>query len=247
MGVAVNVLLPQEGDWRTGIPQTRYKTLWLLHGLSDDQNSWMRWTAIERYVNEYALAVVMPAVNRSFYADMVSGPAYWTYVSEELPAIMRAWFPLSDARADNYVAGLSMGGFGALKLAFNYPDRFAAVAALSASVRRLGGPLMPYAVRDYELIYGDVQNAVGSNSDLYAMAEKVAALPAQQQPRIYQWCGTEDILYPANIALRDHMRGLGLNLLYEEGPGGHTWDHWDRALERILPWLDLPALYWPTE
>src|SRR5262245_30099729 len=86
--------------------QQRYPTLYLLHGRSDDHTIWQRRTSIERYVQDLNLAVVMPAVERSFYTDMAAGLPYWTFISDELPAIARHFFPLSALRDENYVAGL---------------------------------------------------------------------------------------------------------------------------------------------
>ena len=80
------------------------------------------------------LIVIMPGAERSFYADMEHGYKYWTYISEELPSIMKSFFPISDKREDTFVAGLSMGGYGAMKLAFNHPERYAAAASLSSAV-----------------------------------------------------------------------------------------------------------------
>lgn len=240
VGVSVNVLLTQEGNWQKGIPAHPLKTLWLLHGLSDDHTSWMRQTSIERYASRYSLAVIMPAVNRSYYADMVSGPAYWTYVTEELPALMRAWFPLSAAREDNYMAGLSMGGYGAFKIALNHPDRYVAAASFSGGLRPYIKHHDPVVERDVALCFGSAEAARGTDADLLTLADRVALLPAEEQPRLYQWCGTEDHLYAENVAFRDHAQARGLNLLYEEGPGDHTWGYWDTAIERALRWFALP-------
>ena len=120
--VTINVLLPQPDPAARTAPR-RYPVLWLLHGLLDDHTTWLRQTSLERYVDGLQLAVVMPAGGRSFYTDMAHGYRYWTYVSEELPALARAWFPLSDQREENFVAGLSMGGYGAFKLALRQPER----------------------------------------------------------------------------------------------------------------------------
>ena len=109
IAVSVDVILPQEACLKGRKPPVLY----LLHGLSDDHSIWLRRTSIERYAEALGLAVVMPAVNRSFYADMAYGAKYWTFVSEELPRVMHGFFPLSDKRADTFVAGLSMGGYGA--------------------------------------------------------------------------------------------------------------------------------------
>src|SRR5438105_15742137 len=108
LGVQVNfhVLLPQQ-------TRAQFPVLWLLHGLSDDHTIWLRRTSIERYAAEKNLAVVMPAAGRSYYQDMANGARYWTFLTEELPAMCRAWFPLSSRREENFAAGLSMGGYGA--------------------------------------------------------------------------------------------------------------------------------------
>lgn len=82
----------------------KYPTLWLLHGATDDQTTWQRRTTIERYVAPLGIAVVMPSAHLSSYTDMAHGGAFYTYIVEELPVLMRQFFPLSEKREDNYVA-----------------------------------------------------------------------------------------------------------------------------------------------
>lgn len=96
--------------------------LYLLHGLSDNHSCWLRRTAVDRYAEEYGIAVVMPEVQRSFYCDMAHGPAYFTYIADELPQICQRLFRLSDKREDTFIAGNSMGGYGALKAALSRPE-----------------------------------------------------------------------------------------------------------------------------
>ncbi|MBN1764701.1 MAG: hypothetical protein JW860_05540, partial [Sedimentisphaerales bacterium] len=109
----------------------KFKTLYLLHGAFADSGSWSLYTRVEQYADELGLAVVMPSVGNSFYADLLHGPGYWTFVSEELPRFVRSVFPLSDKPEDNFAAGLSMGGYGAFKLVLNKPEEFAAGISLS--------------------------------------------------------------------------------------------------------------------
>jgi S-formylglutathione hydrolase FrmB len=233
IGASMNVLLP---DPKPGQPAGRkYPTLFLLHGLSDDHTAWMRWTSIERYVRTKEIAVVMPAVNRSFYSDMAGGYPYWKFISEELPAKARAYFPLSDKREDTFAAGLSMGGYGAFKLALRRPDLFAAAASLSGALDISG--TKERWVKDFGFIFGEGAS-VPADDDLFKLAEKVAASDGPK-PKLYQACGTEDYLYAANRKFLDHARSLSFELEYEDGPGGHSWDFWDEYIRRVLEWLPI--------
>jgi pimeloyl-ACP methyl ester carboxylesterase len=131
---AAYVLLPEYEPMRA-LKGEPLPTLYLLHGLSDDHTGWMRQTAIARYASRYAVAVVMPAVNRSFYTDMAHGPRYWSFVSEELPDVMETYFPLSKTREGRFAAGLSMGGYGALHGALRSLTIFSAASRGCAATR----------------------------------------------------------------------------------------------------------------
>lgn len=239
---SMNVILPQQTRSQIGMDsrasETRlHPTLYLLHGLSDDHSIWLRRTSVERYAASRGLAVVMPAVNRSFYTDMKYGAKYWTFVSEELPELCRSFFPLSDRREDNFVAGNSMGGYGTLKLALSHPGRFAAAAALSAvtdpaaQAGRFG--------EDYDLIFGGRQEAiVGTKHDLFTLAEQLRE-SGDEPPKLYQYCGKADFLYDDNVRFRDHLLRLGYELTYEEDDNDHNWACWDEQIRRVIEWLPL--------
>ena len=218
---------------------TKYPTLYLLHGLSDDHTIWHRRTSIERYAEALGLAVVMPAAHRSFYADMACGSRYWTHISEEVPVVARALFPLSGARSDNFVAGLSMGGYGAFKMGLTCHDRFAAAASLSGAldVARIA---RDEVLRQAEMksVFGDLTRLAGGPDDLFQLAKKVARR-GKRTPLLYQCCGTGDELYADNVRFRDHALSLGLPLTYEEGPGEHEWGYWDRQIQKVLQWLPI--------
>jgi S-formylglutathione hydrolase FrmB len=244
---SLTVILPQAApetpaaaDASARIERKPYQVLWLLHGMSDDHTIWQRRTSIERYVDPLGLAVVMPAVARSFYTDMHAGPKYWTFISEELPEIARAFFPLSAAREDNFVAGLSMGGYGAFKLGLRQPERFAAAASLSGAVNMADRPkrVPKEMLFEHKMIFGDLKKIAGSENDLLHLASQLAA-SKQKAPRLFQWCGTADFLYQDNLVFRDHAKKLGLDLTYSEGPGGHEWKYWDTQIQRVLAWLPL--------
>lgn len=242
MHCSLNVLLPQRSmDDIRNKKTSKFRTLYLLHGHSDDHTAWQRWTSIERYVEGLNLAVVMPAVHLSFYTDMVHGGKYWQFISEEVPALMRDMFPLSDKRADNFTAGLSMGGYGAFKLALTYPDRYAAAASLSGAldikevVTSHGDPNEQAWLDEMRTIFGDLRKVAGSQNDLLTLAKSAAQ--ASKKPRLFQCCGTEDFLYADNLRFREKIKSHNFDLTYEESPGEHNWIYWDMMIQKILNWL----------
>lgn len=225
------VLLPDRPQPGRPIP-----TLYLLHGLSDDETIWMRRTAIERYASRYYLAVVMPCGGRSFYNDTPGGEKYFTYVTEELPDLMERYFPLSRERSGRFIAGLSMGGWGALKSALARPDRYAAVAGLS-SVCSL--EWLRTGMKDlYDADFGAGYEPRVPN-DLFAAADAVGAFPLEERPKVFQYCGVEDFLIEDNRRLRARFEALGFDYVWEEGPGGHCWENWDERIQHVLSWLPL--------
>lgn len=245
---AAHVLIPQQTTKQIGmaggVRREKYPTLYLLHGLSDDHTIWMRRTSIERYAAERNLAVVMPAVARSFYQDTASGAKYWTFVSEELPTLCEQFFPLSAEREQRYAAGLSMGGYGALRLGLGRPDKFAAAASLSGALdmaRRLReagreGALMNRA--EYTGIFGPELRGEGTEADLFFLAEKVAA-SSGPKPELFLACGTEDRLVDEQRAFKKHLDALRLPVTCEESAGAHEWGYWDAQIRHVLDWLPL--------
>ena len=238
----MHVLLPQRTMADAGRKRTpKYRTLYLLHGHSDDHTAWQRQTSIERYVEGLDLAVVMPAVHLSFYSDMAHGGKYWQFISEEVPAVVRDLFPLSSDRKDNFVAGLSMGGYGAFKLALTHPDRYASAASLSGAldIRAVTSTRNDRDNRiwlaEMRTVFGDLSKVPGSKHDLFTLAKKVSK--GHVKPRLYQCCGTEDHLYTDNIRFRDAVSKLPLDLTYEEGPGEHNWAYWDKMIQNVLAWM----------
>jgi S-formylglutathione hydrolase FrmB len=240
LSTSMTVLLPQATSAQIGMTGIeagggRHPTLYLLHGLSDDDTVWVRRTSIERYVAPLGLAVVMPQVHRSFYADEVWGGRYWTFLSEELPSLVGSFFRLSDRREDTFVAGLSMGGYGAFKWALRHPDRFAAAASLSGALD-VAELQRTRFVEDLERRVFDGLQVEGGENDLFTLAER--AVPSELPP-LYLACGTEDDLLADNRRFARRARDLGLPITVEIGPGGHDWGYWDAAIQDVLAWLPL--------
>lgn len=207
------------------------RVLYLLHGYGDDQSTWMRQTSVERYASMYNLAVVMPSVNHSFYTDEVYGEKYWTFVSQELPLILRQYLRLSDE--PGLVAGNSMGGYGAMKLALTFPERFTAAGCFSGAVDihddmdRNIGDLKVNAMR----IYGG--EAIPEENDLFLLMKK----HAPDRPRIYAACGDQDFLFNQHNRFVPALKESGWDVTHHELPGmNHSWTCWDGVLRDFLHW-----------
>ncbi|KIL42740.1 putative esterase [Jeotgalibacillus alimentarius] len=234
---SLNVVLPISADQKVlseehtySYGSRKFPVMYLLHGASDDYSGWMRRTSIERYANEKGIAVVMPSADLSAYTDMKHGHAYWTYISEELPAFIEATFPVSAKREDTYAAGLSMGGYGAFKLALRKPEKFAAAASLSGALDMADRVQKD---RKYDNAFGDHADLTGTENDLLHLVKTASG----DLPRLFQACGTEDFLYEDNIRFKKLAEEHGLDLTYEEEPGDHNWAYWDMKIKRVLEWL----------
>lgn len=241
LSTSMTVILPQQTRTQIGMSNNilgdKHPTLYLLHGLSDDDSIWLRRTSIERYVAEIGLAVVMPQVHRSFYTDMAQGNQYWTFINQELPELARSFFPLSDAREDNYVAGLSMGGYGAMKLALRRPHQYAAAASLSGALNMANAIHRNEPQLNYSHIFGD-QDILGTDNDILHLLQTCNQAEGPK-PLLYQCCGTEDFLYEDNQTFRNACAKTDLDLTYEEEPGNHDWAYWDAKIQDVLKWLPI--------
>lgn len=211
-----------------------YHCMVLLHGLSDDYSIWQRRTSIERYVADKPLVVVMPDGGRGFYVDALQGYQYLQAIAYELPDLVRHWFEIDGKWC---TAGLSMGGYGAFRVALERPDLF--VSAVSHSGALTIGRHYPTENltsghereepfrKEFLPVFGDVKP--GGANDLVALAQKANPLPALRFD-----CGTDDFLLPANRDFAMTLTELGIPHEYEEFPGDHNWEYWDLHIREAI-------------
>lgn len=234
-----HVILPQDG--RRYIWNENPKTLILLHGLSDSAGTWVRRTAIERYAERYNLAVLMPEVQRSWYQDMVRGAKAYTYITDEVLTVAEKMFHLSTKREDVLIAGLSMGGYGALRCALSRPDRFGYCGAFSGAydleeMYRLanepgGESVLQGLIADYSAIFPSATE-IPDEVKIENVISKAAG--SALLPEVYMMCGTDDFLYSQTCRVKNLCKEAIPQFTYEEWPGCHEWNMWDEAIEKML-------------
>lgn len=216
----------------------KFQVLYLLHGTGGDYSDWVRRTSLERYAEANKLIVVMPSGANSCYQDMVIGQDYFTYITEELPRFMKVLFPVSDAREDTFIGGLSMGAYGAMNIAIRRPDLYSKAIALSGALsfreqtKGEGAQAWPW-----EAILPPPFDGVGHPiDDIPILKQKVA--DGVEMPDFYMAIGTEDFLYDRVQPVRELMESLDINYTYEESPGhAHEWDFWDMYIKRAIEWI----------
>jgi putative tributyrin esterase len=252
----VTVLLPDAP--RTEEPSEYYaqprgfKVLWLLHGTFGDQQDWLRKTNIDLYAAGKGIAVVMPSAlnsNYSNWSDFSLGYNMYDYLTEELMPLIHGWLPVSSAREDNYIAGLSMGGRGTIKFAANHPDKFAGAAVLSAAPLEFDRILTDEWLADPSNLFaqrigGMVANAGGrqafldSEENVWRILDQAAP---GTLPRLYFACGTDDEQIIGDLKIfKEHAEEIGLDADFWFGEGfRHEWRFWDLAIQHALEFFGL--------
>ncbi len=228
----VCVILPDNA------PAADVPVLYLLHGMSGCHESWLRKSRIESYAAERRVAVVMPDGENSFYLDMKYGKKFFTFVACELPETVRRVYGLSGDREKNFIAGLSMGGYGAVRTALMRPESFCAAASLSGCldiVRILrDGGLETVA----PAIWGEDWRtcAAGTDSDIFRLLDNFSA--SSPKPALYAACGEQDFLFADNSRFRDYMltkgKEAGFRFEWEQKPGIHDWNFWDATIGNAM-------------
>lgn len=239
----MTVLLPQRAplhpEKRREHPAARrnYPVLYLLHGLCGDHRTWLGNTMLEHLAQNRNLAIVMPDGGRGFFTDMAHGARYGAFFADELPEIAASMFPLSQKREECFVAGASMGGYGALRLALGVPERFGAAFALSPlvdlrrAITRGNSAIGTAEMRD---VFGEPEEQTARGNDLFALAEKARSYAVP--PRLAIFCGREDMLYQDSVMFSRRLKDLrwpDLECSLDE-PGCHDWNYWSRQIPALL-------------
>jgi putative tributyrin esterase len=221
---SMTVILPQ--DVKRDGP---FPVLYLLHGLSDDDTIWERRTSIERYVAEMPLIVVMPDGGRGFYTDAAEGPAYESHIMQDVVGFTERFFPAMRSREGRVIEGLSMGGYGAMKLGLKHADKFCSIVAHSSAFDVRRRVENHERAAEFRRIFGP--EPAGRDNDPFHLAE---VIDRKLLPAIRIDCGAEDGLLEENRAFHRHLEKLQIRHEYAEYPGTHNWAFWDEHVQEAL-------------
>jgi S-formylglutathione hydrolase FrmB len=231
------VLVPQSYE----ASQQRYPVLYLLHGLDGDHTDWTTRTNLAEYTRTLPLIIVMPDGGNSWYTNAVGVPAdrYEDYILTDLQLDVVRKYRTINSRYGRAIAGLSMGGYGALKMALKRPAAFAVAGSFSGafSITREDGIGARLNATDRERIqgiYGAADGPARRENDVYALA---ASAKPGATPYLYVDCGTTDVLLEDNRQAIAAISKARLAYEYHEVPGAHSWDYWDRRIREFLPVL----------
>ncbi|MBP5164814.1 MAG: acetylesterase [Lachnospiraceae bacterium] len=238
--VPINVILPVDKfDADTDsylMPEGhKFKTLYLLHGLLGNYIDLVSRTRIQMWAEEKDLAVVMPSGDNAFYLkSRTPWNDYETFTGKELVEMTRRMFPLSERREDTYIAGLSMGGFGAIRNGIVFSETFSHVAGLSAALHIFDDLSEEANIGLFE----DIKQASETNMNPKVALEEMLE-EKRKRPAFYMACGKRDDLMKTNVEFRDLLIKNGLDVTWDEDDAGHDWDFWDSQIRKVLEWLPL--------
>lgn len=240
---SISVILPSDNihflnDAEEIVPQP-YKTLYFLHGLYGSDDIVLANTSIQKFAEDNGIAIVIPCGENSFYVDHEKSHAYYgEYVGQELLDITRNIFPLSHRRKDTFIAGFSMGGYGAIRNGLKYWDNFSKIGMISAAL--ITDDIVNYTDDDnvlrskdfYESIFGDLNKIKSSDMNPKHLIDNCRDIPD-----IYMACGVDDFLYGKNVDFHEFLKSREIDATFVEAEGEHTWEFCDKYLKEFIKTL----------
>ena len=240
---SISVILPSDNihflqDTEEIVPKP-YRTLYLLHGLYGSDDIFLANTSIQKFAEDNGIAVVIPCGDNSFYVDNPKAHAYYgEYVGQELLDITRNIFPLSDKREDTFIAGFSMGGYGAIRNGLKYSKNFSKIGMISAAL--ITDEISSYAddsnvLRSrnfYESVFGDLDKVENTDADPKYLIENCDDIPD-----IYMACGIDDFLFEKNADFYKYLKSKDIETTFVGDDGEHTWEFCDKYIKEFIKTL----------
>ncbi|MGT2887180.1 alpha/beta hydrolase [Streptococcus didelphis] len=234
----VNVIYPDQSSL-TKEEQNDHDipVLYLLHGMGGNENSWQKRTDIERLIRHTNLIVVMPSTDLAWYTDTAYGMSYYQAIAEELPQVLANFFPnMTKKRGKTFIAGASMGGYGAFKLALK-TNKFSYAASFSGALTKTEKGFKDLDKKEQKYWMGIFGSLDSTHLEEHYLSNMVKQ--SDLKTKFYAWCGYEDFLYQVNEEAVKEFRQLGLDLVYKNDHGTHDWYYWNKQLEVLLEFLPI--------
>lgn len=226
---------------RAGNAEKKFPVVYLLHGYTGHHTNWIERTRVALYATHFDLFIVMVEGENGWYTDSATVPndKFESYILQELMPDVEKRFRVSAERDGRAIAGLSMGGYGALKFGFKYPSRFGMVASMSGALGAASWTDSDLknleAVRQSLLkTLGPIGSSTRLQNDLLKLTREVSADGIKLLPVIYFDCGTEDQLFPTNRSYADLLVERKIPHEFRQLPGNHSWPYWDQQVREIL-------------
>jgi S-formylglutathione hydrolase FrmB len=240
LNTEIKVILPDLYECNGDSP---YKVLWLFHGANADCNEWIYQSSIARYASKYPLAVVLASTYDSYGVNMANGGyRYADFLEKEFPYLVREMYPrFSEKREDNYIIGASMGGYAAVRWAFNCPymfckaGSFAGALAMDDIYKRFLQGIQPGG-EEFRYAFGNPERFENTCDDIFYMAQEQIMKP-KALPELFMLCGKDDFGYRQNIQARNRLIQVGATVLWKEVEGIHGYDCWDPYIPEVLAWM----------
>ena len=246
---SISVILPADNihylQGTEEIVEKPYKTLYLLHGLFGSDDIFLANTTIQKFAEDHNIAVVLPSGENSFYVDQKDSHKYYgEFIGRELVEMTRNIFPLSHKKEDTYLAGFSMGGYGAIRNGLKYHGTFGCIGAISAAL--LTDDLHNWGEGDDLLssrsfaqsCFGDLDKVIGSDMDPKFLIDDLIAKNIEI-PKIFMAVGDNDFLYNENIDYYNYLKSRNVDVEFRCSPGEHTWEFCNDYIKEFIEWLPL--------
>ena len=237
---SISVILPSDNiHFLSGseeLVEKPYKTLYLLHGLYGSDDIFLANTSVQKFAEDNGIAVIIPCGENSFYLDDESSHRmFGEYVGQELLDITRNIFPLSSRREDTYIAGFSMGGYGAIRNGLKYCNNFSKIGMISAALITddiayySDDSNVLYSRKFYESVFGDLNNVAGSDKDPKYLVEN-----CDDVPEIFMACGRDDFLFEKNADFYRFLKSNDIDATFIGAEGEHTWEFCDEFIKYFI-------------
>jgi S-formylglutathione hydrolase FrmB len=229
------VILP--ANYNNSNEKTFYPVIYLLHGLTGHFDNWTDRTKLAEYAKKYNYIIVTPEGGDGWYTDSVSVPAdkYESYIIQELiPEVDKKFRTIAD-REHRFIAGLSMGGYGAIKFGLKYPEKFALVGSFSGALGIVALPSKATTTfPSIKNVFGEDESPTRKNNDIFRVVRESTTEQIKALPFIYFDCGTEDFLFQSNRDFADLLIEKKIKHEFRQLPGRHDWTYWNAQVQQFL-------------